>query len=54
MAIVSMDCVIGYSGCAAALAERYTWIAPILTLDRAFFSLDKRVESFEQAWQTFG
>jgi polar amino acid transport system substrate-binding protein len=34
--------------------KHFTWIAPILTLDRAFFSLDKRVESFEQARQVFG
>ncbi|MFJ3524506.1 substrate-binding periplasmic protein [Pseudomonas sp. NPDC090203] len=31
----------------------YTWIAPILTMDRAFFSLDRRVESFDEARKTF-
>ncbi|GAB7532943.1 hypothetical protein PS3A_53590 [Pseudomonas sp. 3A(2025)] len=31
----------------------YTWIAPIMSMDRAFFSLDKRVETFEQARQTY-
>lgn len=31
----------------------YTWIAPIISMDRAFFSLDKRVESFEQARTTY-
>lgn len=28
---------------------RYTWITPVLTMDRAFFSLNKRVETFAQA-----
>ncbi|MGR4041693.1 substrate-binding periplasmic protein [Pseudomonas sp. 910_21] len=31
----------------------YTWIAPIMTMDRAFFSLDKRVQSMQQARETF-
>lgn len=31
----------------------YTWIAPILTMDRAFFSLDRRVESFDEAKKAF-
>lgn len=31
----------------------YTWIAPIMSMDRAFFSLDKRVDSFEQARRTY-
>lgn len=31
----------------------YTWIAPIMSMDRAFFSLDQRVESFAQARQTY-
>jgi len=31
----------------------YTWIAPILTMDRAFFSLDRRVDSFDEARKTF-
>lgn len=31
----------------------YTWIAPIMSMDRAFFSLDKRVETFEQARKTY-
>jgi polar amino acid transport system substrate-binding protein len=37
-------------------AERealYTWIAPVLTLDRAFFSLDEPVHSYEQARTTY-
>jgi polar amino acid transport system substrate-binding protein len=34
--------------------DQYTWIAPVMTMDRAFFSLDKRVETFEQARQTYG
>lgn len=37
-------------------AEReahYTWIAPVLTLDRAFFSLDEPVQSYEQARKTY-
>lgn len=31
----------------------YTWIAPVMPMDRAFFSLDKRVESFDQARKTY-
>jgi polar amino acid transport system substrate-binding protein len=31
----------------------YTWIAPVMTMDRAFFSLGKRVENFEQARRTY-
>lgn len=31
----------------------YTWIAPIMTMDRAFFSLDKRVQNMQQARETF-
>lgn len=31
----------------------YTWIAPVMTMDRAFFSLDKRVDNFEQARNTY-
>lgn len=31
----------------------YTWIAPIMSMDRAFFSLDQRVESFAQARRTY-
>lgn len=31
----------------------YTWIAPVISMDRAFFSLDKRVDSFEQARRTY-
>lgn len=37
-------------------AEReahYTWIAPVLTLDRAFFSLDEPVQNYEQARKTY-
>ncbi|WP_425226235.1 substrate-binding periplasmic protein, partial [Pseudomonas sp.] len=33
--------------------DAYTWIAPIMSMDRAFFSLDKRVDSFEQARATY-
>jgi polar amino acid transport system substrate-binding protein len=33
--------------------ENYTWIVPVLKMDRAFFSLEKRVESFAQARETF-
>jgi polar amino acid transport system substrate-binding protein len=32
---------------------QYTWIAPVLTMDRAFFSLDKPVQTFEQARRTY-
>ena len=31
----------------------FTWIAPLLTMDRTFFSLDQRVESFEEAKKAF-
>lgn len=31
----------------------FTWIAPLLSMDRAFFSLDQRVESFDEAKKTF-
>jgi len=31
----------------------YTWIAPIMSMDRAFFSLATRVDSFEQARNTY-
>lgn len=31
----------------------YTWIVPIMTMDRAFFSLDKRVESMDEARRTY-
>ncbi|MBD8828042.1 substrate-binding periplasmic protein [Pseudomonas sp. CFBP 13602] len=31
----------------------YTWIAPIMSMDRAFFTLDKRVDSFAQARRTY-
>lgn len=31
----------------------YTWIAPIMSMDRAFFSLDKRVDSFAEARRTY-
>jgi polar amino acid transport system substrate-binding protein len=31
----------------------YTWIAPIMSMDRAFFSLDQRVDSFAQARRTY-
>ncbi|WP_311969560.1 transporter substrate-binding domain-containing protein [Pseudomonas baltica] len=36
-----------------ARENQYTWIAPVMTMDRAFFSLDKQVETFEQARQTY-
>ncbi|MEQ7919899.1 transporter substrate-binding domain-containing protein [Xanthomonas sp. WHRI 1810A] len=32
----------------------YTWIAPIMSMDRAFFTLDQRVETFEQAKKAYG
>jgi polar amino acid transport system substrate-binding protein len=32
----------------------YTWIAPIMSMDRAFFTLNQRVESFEQAKAAYG
>lgn len=31
----------------------YTWIVPIMSMERAFFSLDKRVESFDEARRTY-
>jgi polar amino acid transport system substrate-binding protein len=34
--------------------DQYTWIAPVMTMGRAFFSLDKQVETFEQARKTYG
>jgi polar amino acid transport system substrate-binding protein len=34
--------------------DQYTWIAPVMTMDRAFFSLDKQVDTFEQARQAYG
>jgi polar amino acid transport system substrate-binding protein len=33
--------------------DRYTWIAPIMVLERAFFSLDEPVNSFAQARQRY-
>lgn len=33
--------------------DNFTWIAPILTMDRTFFSLTKRVDSFEEAKKAF-
>ncbi|WP_054061424.1 MULTISPECIES: substrate-binding periplasmic protein [Pseudomonas] len=33
--------------------DRFTWIAPIMSMDRAFFSLDKPVTSFDQARKTY-
>ena len=33
--------------------DSFTWIAPLMTMDRAFFSLDRRVETFEEARKTF-
>ena len=32
---------------------KYTWIAPIMSMDRAFFSLENRVETFAQARKTY-
>ncbi|MCO8163165.1 transporter substrate-binding domain-containing protein [Pseudomonas sp. 21LCFQ010] len=31
----------------------YTWIVPIMTMERAFFSLDKRVENFDEARRSY-
>jgi polar amino acid transport system substrate-binding protein len=31
----------------------FTWIAPVMTMDRTFFSLDKRVDTFDEARNTF-
>ncbi|MBP5077959.1 substrate-binding periplasmic protein [Pseudomonas chlororaphis] len=33
--------------------DRYTWIAPIMQMDRAFFSLEHKVTSFEEARRRF-
>ena len=33
--------------------DRFTWIAPIMPMERAFFSLDRPVNSFEQAKKTY-
>jgi polar amino acid transport system substrate-binding protein len=33
--------------------NNFTWIAPLLTMDRTFFSLDRRVESFDEARKAF-
>ncbi|WP_040260912.1 substrate-binding periplasmic protein [Pseudomonas massiliensis] len=33
--------------------ERYTWIAPVIRMDRAFFTLGKGVETFAQARETY-
>lgn len=33
--------------------NNFTWIAPLLTMDRTFFSLDRRVESFDEARRAF-
>lgn len=33
--------------------DRFTWIAPVLTMDRSFFSLTQRVDSFEDAKRAF-
>lgn len=33
--------------------DNFTWIAPVMTMDRTFFSLDRRVESFDEAKKTF-
>ncbi|QXI25648.1 substrate-binding periplasmic protein [Pseudomonas vanderleydeniana] len=34
--------------------NRFTWIAPIISMDRAFFTLGKPVTSYEEARQTYG
>lgn len=31
----------------------FTWIAPVMTMDRTFFSLDKRVDTFDEARKSF-
>lgn len=36
-----------------AREQKYTWIAPILKVNRAFFSLDKAVTSFDEARAAF-
>ncbi|MGE7955867.1 substrate-binding periplasmic protein [Pseudomonas sp. NPDC089530] len=33
--------------------DRFTWIAPIMQMDRAFFSLEHKVANFEEARQRF-
>ncbi|WP_260955755.1 substrate-binding periplasmic protein [Pseudomonas citri] len=33
--------------------ERFTWIASIMPMERAFFSLDRKVDSFAQAKETY-
>ncbi|WP_315960754.1 transporter substrate-binding domain-containing protein [Pseudomonas sp. DTU_2021_1001937_2_SI_NGA_ILE_001] len=33
--------------------SKYTWIAPVMTMERAFFSLSKQVGSFAEARQTY-
>lgn len=33
--------------------DRFTWIASIMPMERAFFSLDRRVNSFAQARETY-
>jgi len=33
--------------------DRFTWIASIMPMERAFFSLDRQVDSFAQAKETF-
>ncbi|MGN7937225.1 polar amino acid transport system substrate-binding protein [Pseudomonas sp. NFACC32-1] len=33
--------------------DRFTWIAPIMSMERAFFTLDRQVASFAQARETF-
>ncbi|MBO1542072.1 ABC transporter substrate-binding protein [Pseudomonas sp. OA65] len=33
--------------------DRFTWIASIMPMERAFFSLDRRVSSFAQAKETY-
>jgi polar amino acid transport system substrate-binding protein len=33
--------------------DLFTWIAPVMTMDRTFFSLDKRVDTFDEARKTF-
>ncbi|PAU65558.1 amino acid ABC transporter substrate-binding protein [Pseudomonas indica] len=33
--------------------DQYTWIAPILTMDRAFFSLEHKVDTFDEAKRRF-
>jgi polar amino acid transport system substrate-binding protein len=33
--------------------DHFTWIAPIMPMERAFFSLDRQVQSFAQARETY-